>query len=155
MDFDPDLIKFLRLKLIAGKDSFILEPCFMNTVFQTLNLEFSKENEKAVMQYIVTTCQGLLDQLNAVASEADDASLVAANAKPKGRASLEAVNKSVVLATLRLQERAALVCAIEKARSELNVISNGVLDTREFYQERRLRELDLLRPLDENEINSF
>ena len=39
---------------------------------------------------------------------------------------------------------------IKKVQLELSMLNS--LDTREYYQERRLRELDLLKPLDDNEI---
>jgi hypothetical protein len=42
---DPGLLQFLRLKLLEGKDSFILEGCFSDTVFNTLAQPFSKVNE--------------------------------------------------------------------------------------------------------------
>jgi hypothetical protein len=51
---------------------------------------------------------------------------------------------------LRLQEKAALQGTIKKVQLELSMLNS--LDTREYYQERRLRELDLLKPLDDNEI---
>ena len=34
-----------RLKLVEGKDCFILEACFSNTVFSTMAQPFSKPNE--------------------------------------------------------------------------------------------------------------
>ena len=51
---------------------------------------------------------------------------------------------------MRLQEKAALQGTIKKVQLELSMLNS--LDTREYYQERRLRELDLLKPLDDNEI---
>lgn len=148
MEIDPDLIKFLRLKLISGKDSFILEPCFMNTVMYTLDAPFSKPNEISVMQYIKSQCRDLLAGINKLASASEDSTTVKAG-------SGDSCAIKVILAKLRLQERAALECTILKAQSELTAMEGGMPDTREYYQERRLRELDLLRPLDEYEINSF
>ena len=44
-----------RLKLIRGKDAFILESVLAKTVFETLSLPFSKPNEIAVYQYLEET----------------------------------------------------------------------------------------------------
>jgi hypothetical protein len=49
---DPGLLQFLRLKLLEGKDSFILEGCFSDTVFNTLAQPFSKVNEVCMYIYV-------------------------------------------------------------------------------------------------------
>jgi hypothetical protein len=137
-ELDPALLQFLRLKFIEGKDSFILESCFSNTVWYQLSLPFSKANEIKVFEYILKICEASLNKINS-ASKNNDESIA------KGNNDIKAA-----LARLRLQEKAALQGTIKKVQLELSML-NGI-DTREYYQERRLRELDLLKPLDENEI---
>lgn len=148
-EIDPEFLKFLRLKFIKGQDAFILEACFANTVFYTLDEPFSKGNEMAVMTYIKEQCEEALLKFNTQAGKAEDEATTAAV--------VDEANMSVqeMLATLRVQERAALECVLEKAQEELQVIEEGLPDGREYYQDRRLRELDLLRPLDEYELNNF
>jgi hypothetical protein len=103
-----------------------------------LSLPFSKANEIKVFEYILKICEASLNKINS-ASKNNDESIA------KGNNDIKAA-----LARLRLQEKAALQGTIKKVQLELSML-NGI-DTREYYQERRLRELDLLKPLDENEI---
>mmetsp|Transcript_12940 Transcript_12940/g.19464 ORF Transcript_12940/g.19464 Transcript_12940/m.19464 type:complete len:477 (-) Transcript_12940:22-1452(-) len=141
-EIDPDLMRFLRLKLISGKDSFILESCFMSVVFRTLESPFSKANELAVCQYLLNFAEKSLAKVNTVASNEEDL-LKCEKEDPYGI--------PFALSQLRIQERAALQETINKM--SLNILNiQGPADKREYYQERRLRELDLLRPLDESEI---
>ena len=86
-EIDPDLIRFLRyvivfnilvnscfllyelsclmfvcrLKFISGKDSFILESVFYNSVFRTLEAPFSRPNELAVCEHLLTFCERSLE----------------------------------------------------------------------------------------------
>lgn len=138
-EIDNSLLQFLRLKLIEGKDSFILESCFMGTVFVTMSMPFSKANEIKVFEYLANKCQSMLDGMIQTTEE-EDALTCKTTTGPKAE-----------MARLRLQEKAALVATLNKVKQELNLIQTPG-DTREYYQERRLRELDLLRPLDESEI---
>jgi len=137
-EIDNSLLQFLRLKLIEGKDSFILESCFLGTVFLTLSMPFSKVNEIKVFEYLASQCQKMLDGMASTVEE--DRVLCNELKGPKAE-----------LARLRLQERAALSSTLNKLKQELTLIQTPG-DTREYYQERRLRELDLLRPLDESEV---
>ena len=136
-EIDPALLQFLRLKFMEGKDSFILEACFSNTVWYQLSLPFSKGNEIKVFEYMLKECEANLNKINS-ASKGNDDSIAKGN------------DIKAALARLRLQEKAALQGTIKKVQLELSMLNS--LDTREYYQERRLRELDLLKPLDDNEI---
>ena len=61
-------------------------------------------------------------------------------------------NSPINLATkLRMQERKALLGTMKKIEMDLANISKES-DTTEYYQERRLRELNLDRPLEGDEI---
>ena len=42
-----------RLKLVEGKDCFILEACFADTVFNTMAQPFSKPNEVRSVHYLI------------------------------------------------------------------------------------------------------
>lgn len=76
---DNELLRFLRLKLISGKDSFILEGCFSNTVFSTMTLPFSRNNEIDVMNYLRIFCQSKLDTMNNISSEEQDRQYIREN----------------------------------------------------------------------------
>lgn len=100
---------------------------------------FSKPNEIKVLQYLLDQCTKSLDEMNAISSNDQDEKL-----SSQGNGPAES------MARLRLQERAVLSNNIKRLNVELLSIQGP--DTREYYQERRLREMNLLRPLDDNEI---
>ena len=131
---DPMLMQFARLKSIEGKDAFILEACFANTVWDQLSMPFSKANEMKSLQVILDVCTNSLNHMIEVDSyEEND-------------------NSPINLATkLRMQERKALLGTMKKIEMDLANISKES-DTTEYYQERRLRELNLDRPLEGDEI---
>lgn len=142
VEFDPNMIQFLRLKNIRGTDSFILESIFSMSCFETMGAPFSKENEKTVYESLLDRVNAGLEQLGGVSSPEQDAALI-----DKGGDA-----KAVTLARLRQHERAALESSKTKTETILRVLDAA--DTNEYYQDRRLRELDLLRPLEEDEIVS-
>lgn len=146
---DRDLLQFLRLKFIEGTDAFILEGCFANTVYSTMELPFSKINELKVMQYIVDTCSNKIQHLNTVSTDSLDVEIC--NAVDNANA-LTTNDIRLNLARLRIQERASLENTRSVAASELAKLKTTGSEAREFYQERRLKDLDLLRPLDANEV---
>jgi hypothetical protein len=139
---DPALLQFLRLKLLEGKDCFILEACFADTVWYTLGQPFSKPNEVKVFEYLETFCRTNLARMNAVSTAARDEAL---GAEAWGQSPAQC------MARLRVQERAVLEANLKLVEAELATLASPV-DPREYYQERRLRELNLLRPLDESEV---
>lgn len=137
---DPSLLQFLRLKMLEGKDCFILEACFSDSVFYTLSSPFSRANELKVFRYLVDYCKSGLERVNSMSSvEGDETISQGAGTGPEE-----------CMARLRLQERQVLKTNLDLLTAELIVIQGP--DTREYYQERRLRELNLLRPLDESEV---
>ena len=141
VEFDPAMIQFLRLKLIRGQDSFILESIFTPTCYETMSAPFSKENEKAVFEFILSNVQASLVKINKVADAASDKALIESG---------DANDRKTMLAMLREHERAALESSRTKAETMLRILDAA--DTNEYYQERRLREMDLLRPLEDDEI---
>ena len=126
----PLLLQYLRLKLIDGKDAFILEACLSATAWEQLSAPFSKRNEALVMDHLTHLCTTKL----------------AALAPPD----LGGGPREAAMRKLMEQERAALEGTLARLRLERDSIEGP--DPREYYQERRLRELDLLRPLDETEV---
>lgn len=148
---DPELLRFLRLKLIQGPDSFILEACLRDSVWSALALPFSKSNEIRVFEYIVDTCRGLLESIGGGRDEEDATCDVIDSALVLVPEDASQETKRSMMARLRLQERAALRGTIRAAKAELATLTQGS-DYREYYQERRLMELNLLRPLDPSEI---
>ena len=128
------LMRFARLKSIEGRDSFILEACFANTVWDQMSMPFSKNNEVKALQMILDLCSDALNNM------AEDVTFDKGSNNPVDLA-----------AKLRKQERTALLGATRKLEKELYNRKKET-DKTEYYQERRLRELNLDRPLDGNEI---
>ena len=141
VEFDPAMIQFLRLKLVRGQDSFILESIFAPTAYETMAEPFSKENEKAVFEFLLTSAEACLAKLNKVSDAASDKAVIESGSGD---------DKKAMLAMLREHERAALESSRTKAQTMIRILDAA--DTNEYYQERRLREMDLLRPLEEDEI---
>jgi len=140
-EIDPFLLQVLRMKLIDGKDSFILESVFSMTSFSTMSAPFSKVNEMRVSSFLEDVCEKELAKLDVVSDDTKDAALAK---------DLTSASPEVTMAKLRLQERAALKGTLAQVRSLKKILESA--DTSEYYQERRLRELDLLRPLDPSEV---
>ena len=63
---DPALLQFLRLKMLEGKDCFILEACFSDSVFYTMGQPFSKGNEVKVFQYLIDFCKKGLERMEGI-----------------------------------------------------------------------------------------
>lgn len=123
------ILSVFRLKLIKGTDAFILEPVFSNTVYETMNLPFSKANELAVYNYLLDYCRSGLERINAVAAVAADEQTVA-----QGSQAADADgDRAVLMARLRVQERAALAETIRKAEEEIGVISVRTMDISVWY----------------------
>eukprot|EP01035_Chromulina_nebulosa_P019551 gene19551-25450_t len=123
-DIDPALIQFLRLKFIQGTDAYILESCFSQTVYDTLNQPFSKVNEIAVYEYLNNFCESKLKLLDELSTNELDQELI------NNSNSNEVINKQslrdkikVSLAKLRIQERASLRNTLSKITTELKILT--------------------------------
>lgn len=134
LDIDPLLMQFARAKFISGSDSFILEPCLSGVAWEQLGMPFSKTNEAEVIDYLSETCVTLLRALS----------------PPETNSPMLNSGRKTLMTALLAQERAALEGTLARLRVEKDSLEGS--DSREYYQERRLRELDLLRPLDESEV---
>ena len=141
---DKELLQVARLKSIDGVDAFILESVFYSTVFKTLAIPFSKNNEIKTFKLLAEQIGSLLVSINARFTQEQDAALTST---PNLSGSL---SKKQNMAMLRMQERAALQGTLAGIESSLRILQTA--DSNEYYQERRLRELDLLRPLEDDEI---
>jgi hypothetical protein len=51
-----DLMRFLRLKVLAQQDAFLLEPIFAETVWEQLMEPVSERNERDVLELLVEVC---------------------------------------------------------------------------------------------------
>lgn len=125
---------FLRLVCLQGADTFLLESVFRNEVWYFMQEPVSPENEKMMLDTLIATCEGSLSGFTT--SDAQDHEALASGSIREKRA-----------AVVRISERAALKNTILILEEEMET-----LDSKDYYQQRRLRELNLDRPLDESEI---
>ena len=129
-----DETAFLRLVCLEGMDAFLLESVFRNEVWGFMQEPVSRDNEQRMLDTLIATCEGALSAFQT--SDAEDRKALAADS-----------SRGKYAAAVRLSEKAALKNTILILEEELED-----LDDKEYYQERRLRLLNLDRPLDESEI---
>ncbi|CAN8074762.1 unnamed protein product [Agarophyton chilense] len=127
-----DMDSFLRLLCLTGADAFLLEGVFRGEVWDFMALPVSADNEMAMCELVINACADLLDEYS------DDL---------KG------------METAKMSERQKMARQIIEGEKEiLQDVQRAYqrrldsLDGLEYYAERRLKMLDLLRPIDENEI---
>merc|ERR1712216_158406 len=94
----------------------------------------SMENEKMMLETLIATCEGCLSGFTT--TDAEDAKALSGGSVREQRA-----------AAVRRSEKAALKNTILILEEEIDS-----LEDKEYYQERRLRILNLDRPVDESEI---
>lgn len=121
---------FLRLNCLATADCFLLERVFRQDVWSFMDLPVSKENELAVCAAVIGACDDALDAMDAASSPADDTD------GPRAQMARRIIEG----------ERYVLT----KVAQHYREVEESV-DVLEYYAERRLKALDLLRPLDESE----
>jgi [ribulose-bisphosphate carboxylase]/[fructose-bisphosphate aldolase]-lysine N-methyltransferase len=130
---------FVRLLCLGATDAFLLEAVFRKDVYGFMELPVSRANEEAMCEAIIAACEDILDGYEPSC---------------EGILTQEDLDGDATSA-----ERAALATAI--VEGEVNVLRATIvhyrkrlqsLDAIEYYQDRRLKALDLLRPLDESEI---
>ena len=129
-----DETAFLRLVCLENMDAFLLESVFRDEVWGFMQEPVSRDNEKRMLDTLIATCEGALSSFQT--SDAQDRKALAADS-----------SRDKYAAAVRLSEKAALKNTILILEEELED-----LDDKEYYQERRLRLLNLDRPLDESEI---
>jgi [ribulose-bisphosphate carboxylase]-lysine N-methyltransferase len=112
---DPAMIQFVRLCKLGGTDAFLLESIFRKEVWGFMALPVSEMNELEVVNAIIEACQKALDDLAACPSGGPE-----------------------VCAQVREAETKALTKTVEYLKRE-----KEALDLKEYYQERRLKDLGL------------
>mmetsp|Transcript_13299 Transcript_13299/g.17047 ORF Transcript_13299/g.17047 Transcript_13299/m.17047 type:complete len:516 (+) Transcript_13299:1-1548(+) len=135
---DPEMVRYLRLLAMNVSDAFLFEGVFRDTVWDFMDLPVSQENEAAVGNLVITRCQTALDNMQG-SLEADQNILKDAGDDIHAQ-------RAKALAKIRIGERNALEKTMAWFQRDLNA-----LDLKEYYQERRLKELGLDQPLDEME----
>ena len=112
---DPAMIQFLRLCKLKGVDAFLLESVFRKDCWGFMALPVSEKNELDVVNAICEVCERSLADLQQC---------------PEGGPE--------VCAKLRASETKALTRTLEYLQRE-----KEALDLKEYYQERRLKDLGL------------
>jgi [ribulose-bisphosphate carboxylase]-lysine N-methyltransferase len=112
---DPSMIQFVRLCKLGGTDAFLLESIFRKDVWGFMALPVSESNELRVTVTVIEACQKALDDL--------------ATCPEGGR-------------DVCTQLREAEIKAITKTKDFLRR-EKEALDLKEYYQERRLKDLGL------------
>lgn len=112
---DPAMIQFLRLAKLGGTDAFLLESIFRKEVWGFMELPVSEQNELNVVNTITDACEGALEELRQA---------------PEGGPE--------VCKLLREGETKALSRTVDFLQRE-----KEALDLKEYYQERRLKDLGL------------
>merc|ERR1711957_308820 len=119
---DPAMIQFLRLAELKGRDAFLLESVFRKEVWGFMSLPVSERNERSVLDAIANACNTALGEM--VGGGVDEVD----GTKRTRR----------LCAVVREAERRALTRTLEFAQRE-----KEALDLKEYYQERRLKDLGL------------
>ncbi len=115
---DPAFMQFARLVQLGNMDAFLLESIFRKEVWGFMAYPVSEQNELKVVEMVVDMCENSLNDMKDV--EDSDSP----NAK--------------LCAKLRESESKAL-----KRTLEFMLREKEALDLKEYYQERRLKELGL------------
>jgi len=118
----PELVAFLRLVNLGGEDAWLLEPVFRETLWkEVLMFPVSEANEQSVCDSMTAYCRGLLSQY--------PPPIPGAGEGPRAEAA----------ASVATGELAALQGALDYFEGQ-----RRRLPQLEYYQERRLRSLNLL-----------
>jgi [ribulose-bisphosphate carboxylase]-lysine N-methyltransferase len=112
---DPAMMQFLRFCKLGGTDAFLLESIFRKDAWGHMELPVSEVNERGVVNSVIKACQSALDEFAEC---------------PQGGPE--------VCAKLREAETKALTQTLQYFERDF-----GALDLKEYYQERRLKDLGL------------
>jgi len=119
---DPAMYQFLRLAKLGGKDAFLLESIFRKEVWGFMSEPVSEDNERKVVTTVIDACENALKEMDEISNESGSA------LSPKMQ----------LCALVRESERQALDRTLEYVKQEAEA-----LDLKEYYQERRLKNLGL------------
>lgn len=112
---DPAMIQFIRLCKLGSTDAFLLESIFRKEVWGFMALPVSEMNELAVVNTIIDACEKALEDLGQCGQGGPE-----------------------VCTQIRESEIRALTRTMEYLQRE-----KEALDLKEYYQERRLKDLGL------------
>ena len=115
------MIPYLRLINLSGADAFLLEAVFRQKVWGFMKLPVSKENEECV-------CMSMID-----------GSKEALACMPRGADASGSGGDSFILSVAARAEKGAILATLDWFESQLSLLSEL-----EYYQERRLKELNLI-----------
>ena len=130
---DPALMQFARLCQLGGTDAFLLESIFRKEVWDFMSLPVSEQNELAVVNSITELCRSNLDEFAACPTS-------------------ETTENPFVDVCNRI--RASETVALEKTVAFLQR-EKEALDLKEYYQERRLKDLGLDSEWSSEDDNAF
>lgn len=122
------MLPFLRLVALGGSDAFLLESIFRNSVWNHLELPVSRANEELICHVVRDACRSALSGYHTTVEE-DEKLMDEWSSDPR----LE------IAAGIRAGEKKVLH-HIDKIFEEKEM----ELDSLEYYQERRLKELGLV-----------
>jgi len=117
---DPALMQFARLRELGGMDTFLLESIFRKEVWGFMAFPVSKKNELAVIKSVAGLCELSLKDLRSCPEPSEESP------------------RTEVCKRLRESETRAL-----KRTLEFMLREKEALDLKEYYQERRLKDLGL------------
>lgn len=112
---DPAMIQFVRLCKLGSTDAFLLESIFRKDIWGFMSLPVSEPNELAVVNTIIDACEKALEDMAECGQGGPE-----------------------VCTQIRESETRALTRTMEYLQRE-----KEALDLKEYYQERRLKDLGL------------
>jgi [ribulose-bisphosphate carboxylase]-lysine N-methyltransferase len=126
------MIQFARLQRLGGLDAFLLESLFRKEVWGFMALPVSEANELAVIESISERLEAALEDLNQSPTSSSEPSNSGDSSGSSDKSPAE------ICAKLRESEKKAL-----KRTLEFLLREKEALDLKEYYQERRLKDLGL------------
>lgn len=133
-----DMERFLRLVCLSGADVFLLEGVFRGDVWETMGMAVSAENERAMCEVMIGACEDALEEFDKGWERMKET---------KGGDEKMSERRREMSKTIVEGEKEIVLSVVKTYKARL-----GSLDAIEYYAERRLKMLDLLRPVDESEI---
>jgi len=134
-------VQFLRLMVLDGADLFLLEPVFRNELMDFVALPVSETNELAVGALVSSRAKQALESIEASAPKRKEAAAAAAAAASQADSSQAATTPALLAEAVASGEREALLATLGWWARDAELVKQ-----KEFYQERRLKEMGLDKP---------
>jgi len=141
---DPALVQMARLLVLDASDLFLLEPVFRNEVMDFMGLPVSEPNELQVGSLIMAKCRAELDRIGVTLLAGDQGV-----GGPSDDSDTAARHRAVA-EQVRVGEAAALEASVRWWKRDAELVH-----LKEFYQERRLKDLNLDKPWSPEEGGEF